>query len=221
MLQLVPAEVGLSAINRIIKERYLDPDHPYKPPKPPVIAQFSRSIVRDDFRYTFQWIPDPVNGVLPVTREPATIGLLLTTDSNVGADRFKEVKAQRKFMNDPIKPLYLATHLWTTTWPTEYGSSTDDIQVKPSDVATTLRKQYGIGRAAEVKAALELLAQAGLAVDNGDGTWIVSRKTLRIRGERDVHRIIAVKAGRRDAPIVAPTHERVRDAPPSEQGRLF
>ena len=117
VLQLVPAEVGLSAVNRIIKERYLNPDHRYAPPKPPVIAQYSRSIVRDDFRYTFQRIPDPDNGTLPVSREPATVGLLLSSDSNVPARKFKDIKARRKFMNDPIKPLYLATHLWASTWP--------------------------------------------------------------------------------------------------------
>ncbi|WP_041546334.1 MULTISPECIES: hypothetical protein [unclassified Nocardioides] len=221
VLQLVPAEVGLSAVNRIIKERYLNPDHAYAPPKPPVIAQFSRSIFRDDFRYTFQRIPDPDNGTLPVSEDPATIGLLLTTDSNVPARKFKDVKARRKFMNDPIKPLYLATHLWTSTWPTEYGSETADIEVKPADIANTLRKQYGVGRAAEVKAALELLAQAGLAADNGDGTWVVSRKTLRLRGERDIHRVIAIKAGRRDSPIVTPRHRRPKSPPETEQGSLF
>lgn len=221
VLQLVPAEVGLSAVNRIIKERYLNPDHGYAPNRPPVIAQYSRSIVRDDFRYTFQRIPDPDNGTLPVSRNPATIGFLLTTDSNVPARKFKDVKARRKFMNDPIKPLYLATHLWTSTWPTVYGSDFADIEVKPSDIANTLRKQYGIGRTAEVKGALELLAQAGLAANNGDGTWVVSRKTLRLRGERDVHRIIAIKAGRHDTPVVTSRNRRTKSAPETEQASLF
>jgi hypothetical protein len=221
ILQLVPAEVGLSAVNRIIKDRYLNPDHPYKPAKPPVIAQFSRSIARDDFRYTFQRIPDPDNGTLPVNSDPATIGLLLTTDSNVPARKFKDVKARRKFMNDPIKPLYLATHLWTSTWPTEFGSDTSDIEVRPADIANTLRTQYGVGRATEVKAALQLLGQAGLAAENDDGTWFVSRKALRLRGERDIHRIIAIKAGRRDSPVVSLRNPRARTTPQSEQGSLF
>jgi hypothetical protein len=220
VLQLVPADVGLSAVNRIVKERFLNPDHHYKPPKPPVIAQFSRSIVRDEFRYTFQRIPDPDNGTLPISETPPTIGFLLANDSNVGADRFRSVKARRKFMNDPIKPLYLATHLWTATWPTEYGAITEDVEVSPNEIAVTLREQYGIGRVREVKAALELLARAGLAADNGDGTWVVSRKALRHRGERDIHRIIAMRAAKSARPVV--TARNLRSRPdPLEQYTLF
>lgn len=222
VLQLVPADVGLAAVQRIIKDRFLNPNHDYKPPKAPAIAQFSRSADRDEFRYTFQHLPDPENGVLPNSDDPSSIGFFLTRVNNVGADRFKRIKALRKFMNDPINPLYLATHLWTFTWPTEYGrSGTEDIDVTPGLIAETLREQFGKGRVSEVRAALDLLGRAGLAADNGDGTWTVSRSTLRLRGERDIHRIIAIRAAKKAKAVVTPRSKRPRSEHQTTQAALF
>lgn len=221
VLQLVPSDVGLAAVQRIIKDRYDDPAHEYKPPKAPVIAQYSRSADRDEYRYTFQHLPDPVNGVLPNSDDASTIGHFLTRVNNVSADRFNHIKARRKFMNDPIKPLYLATHLWTAHWPTEYGAGVEPVDVAPAEVAQTLRDQFGMGRANEVKAALALLARAGLAADNRDGTWTVSRATLRLKGERDVHRIIAIKASKNAKPVVQPRASRTSRKDETQQGMLF
>lgn len=222
VLQLVPSDVGLAAVQRIIKDRFLNADHDYTPPKAPVIAQFSRSADRDEYRYTLQHLPDPANGVLPGSDDPSTIGHFLTRVNNVTADRFNHIKARRKFMNDPIKPLYLATHLWTAHWPTEYGGAgAEPIEVTPADIAQTLRDQFGTGRASEVKAALALLARAGLAADNRDGTWTVSRATLRLQGERDIHRIIAIKAAKNAKPVVRARATRTARADETQQGMLF
>lgn len=222
VLQLVPSDVGLAAVRRIIKDRYLNPDHEYAPPKAPVIAQYSRSADRDEYRYTFQHLPDPANGVLPNSDDPSTIGHFLTRVNNVTANRFNHIKARRKFMNDSVKPLYLATHLWTSHWPTEYGGpGTQPIEVTPADIAQTLRDQFGMGRASEVKSALALLARAGLAADNRDGTWTVSRATLRLRGERDIHRIIAIKASKNAKPVVQARSTRTARADETQQGMLF
>lgn len=221
VLQLVPADVGLPAVDRIIRERFLNPDHPYKPGKAPVIAQFSRSSDRDESRYTFQHIPDPDNGVLPNASSPGTIGHFLTKINNLTADRFNRIKASRKFMNDPIKPLYLATHLWQAHWPTEFGATTDDVDVEPGKIAETLKQQFGKGRVSEVKEALSLLGRAGLAADNGDGTWTVSRKTLRLRGERDIHRIIATKAAKKASAVVQPRAARTPRSDETAQATLF
>jgi len=60
VLQIVPIDVGPDAVDRIIHERYLNPDHPYTAPKPPCIAQYTR----DSERYVIQRINDPANGVL-------------------------------------------------------------------------------------------------------------------------------------------------------------
>lgn len=216
VLLLVPADVGLAAVQRIIKERFLDPTHEYKPPRAPAIAQYSRTVNRDDSKYTFQHIPDPANGLLPST-PAATVGNLLSTGLNVPAKHFKNNKAARKFMNDPIKPLYLATHMWTATLPTQFGpAGNHDVEVDLQDLVTTLRAQFGTGRTAEVRAALNLLWQAGLAVDNRDGTWTVSRRALRLRGERDIHRIIARRATSNAKPVVTPRDARTGTATPQQ-----
>jgi hypothetical protein len=216
VLLLVPADVGLAAVQRIIKERFLDPGHGYKPSKPPAIAQYSRTVDRDDFKYTFQHIPDPANGVLPATPEPS-VGQLLSQGLNVPARYFKDTKAARKFMNDPIKPLYLATHLWTATFPTQFGpAGNHDVEVDPQGIVATLRAQFRTGRTSEVRAALNLLWQAGLAADNRDGTWTVSRRALRLRGERDVHRIIARRATSNAKPVVTPRDTRTGSSVPQQ-----
>lgn len=198
----VPARIGLQAVRRIIVERLLDPDHPYNPTKPPVVAQFSR----DSERYTFQRLANPENGTLPDTRTPMTLGFLLGNDLSPLVNNFKDLKADRRFMNDEIDALYLATHLWTATWPTQFPGRTDDITVTPADLAELLRNQFGKTTAKDVKRALELLHRAGLAVANRDRTWTVSRKKLSQRGERDVHKIIAQLAVKKPKPRVEPRH---------------
>lgn len=189
VLQLVLFRDGLDAVRRIIVERMLNPDHPYKPPKAPVIVQYSR----DDVRYTFQRLQNPENGSLPSSQDPMTVGYLLDRGLNPPIRKFVGIKATAKFMNDPIDPLYLATHLWTQHWPTEFPDLAEDVTVSPKEIADVLRERFGKCRADEVRRALGLLASAGLAADNGDNTWEVSRKQLRLRGEHDVHRIIAHK----------------------------
>lgn len=202
VLQLVRAQNGLSAVRRIVAERCLDPAHPYKPSRPPVIAQFSRT----DTVYTFQRLQNPENGILaaPAGRRP-NIAQYLDNDLPVKAAGFVAIKSRRAFINDPVAPLYLATHLWTRTWPTEHGSSKDDIAVAPGPAAALLHKQYGHVRTADVKRALELLQAAGLARPNSDGTWTVSRRLLGRSGDRDVHKIIARRIGTGAKPAVART----------------
>lgn len=198
----VPARIGLQAVRRIIVERLDDPDHTYSPAKPPVIAQFSR----DSERYTFQRLANPENGTLPDTRTPMTLGFLLGNDLSPLVNNFKDLKADKRFMNDEIDPLYLATHLWTATWPTQYPGRTDDITVNPAELGELLRTQFGKGAAKDVKKALLLLQRGGLAVANLDRTWTVSRKKLSQRGERDVHKIIAQLAVKKAKPRVVPRH---------------
>lgn len=199
----VPARLGSQAVRRIIVERANKEGHAYGPDRPPIITQFSR----DSERYTFQRLANPENGTLPDSRDPVTIGHLLNNDLSPRVSLFKDVKADKRFVNDPIDPLYLATHLWTATWPTQFPGQTDDIVVSPADLAEVLREQFGKCTAGEVKRALELLHQAGLAAFNPGGTWTVSRKKLSQRGgERDVHKIIAQLAAKKPKPKVEPRH---------------
>lgn len=200
VLQLVRAQIGLSAVRRIVVERCLDPEHPYKPSRKPVIAQYSRS----DTVYAFQRLPNAENGQLatPPNRQP-NVAKYLDSDWAVPARKFVHVKSRRAFINDPVPPLYLATHLWARTWPTEHGNSRDDIAVAPGPTAAVLHEQYGHVRSADVKRALELLQAAGLAYFNGDGTWTVSRKMLGRSGDRDIHKIIARRIGTGAKPVTA------------------
>lgn len=198
----VPARIGQQAVRRLIVERLHDTDHPFSPAKPPVITQFSR----DSERYTFQRLANAENGTLPNTRTPMTLGFLLDNDLSPLVNNFKDLKADKRFMNDQIDPLYLATHLWTATWPTLFPGRTEDIDVTPADLAELLRSQFGKGSAKDIKRALELLQRAGLAAPNSDGTWTVSRKKLSQRGERDVHKIIAQLAVKKPKPRVVPRH---------------
>jgi len=191
VLQLVRAQNGLAALRRIIADRYLNPDHPYKPSRPPCVAQFSRT----EAVYSFQRLPSEDNGKLsaPPGRTP-NIGEYLDNDLPVKAGRFVALKARRAFINDPVDALYLATHLWSRTLPTLYGSGKDDIAVEVGATVKVLQDQYGHARTGDVKRALELLEASGLAAANDDGTWTVSRRLLGRAGDRDVHKIIARKA---------------------------
>ena len=121
-------------------------------------------------------------------------------------------------MNDPVPALYLATHLWVSTWPTQYGASRDTIEVDPAKTAQMIRKQFGAVRANDVRQALDLLHAAGLATQQKDKTWTVSRKPLRSRTERDVAKIIADRAAK-TAKIEA--NVRPRDNTEYTQGGLF
>lgn len=215
VMQIVEMKNGLAAFRRIIDERYLNPDHPYSPPAPPCVVQFSRT----DTVYAFQRFPDPRNGTLESGDRNPHIQHYLDGDFNPPIDRFARVKVQRAFINDQIDPLYLATHLWTRTWPTQYGAGTDDISVDVNTTAEILREQYGVVRAGDVKRALELLGQVGLTAKEPGGTWAVSRKQLGRSGNRDVHTLIAARVGgkarklvtRRARPPAGPTMDTLFD----------
>lgn len=210
VLQLVRAQNGLSAVKRIVSDRCLDPAHPYKPSRAPIVAQYSRT----DTVYTFQRLPTPGNGTLaaPPGRAP-NIAAYLDNDLPVKAQGFVAIKSRRAFINDPVAPLYLATHLWTRTWPTEHGGATEDITVAPRPTAAVLHQQYGHVRTSDVKRALELLQAAGLARSLKDGTWTVSRKMLGRAGDRDVHKIIARRIGTGAKPRIARPAATPQDAP--------
>lgn len=139
---------------------------------------------------------------MPDGREP-NVAEYLDNDLSVRAEGFIGIKSRRAFINDPIPQLYLATHLWTRTWPTAYGSSTDDILVEPGATAVVLQRQYGHVRTRDIKRALELLRAAGLATDHDNGTWTVSRRILGRSGDRDVHKIIARRIDTGAKPVVA------------------
>lgn len=212
VMLLVHADVGLAAIKRIIRERFADSEHPYSPPEPPCIAQFFRT----ESHYTFQRLPDPDNGALRSGERTPDVGAYMSEGLRIQATRFVATKARRGFINDPINPLYLATHLWTRTWPTEFGGGQDNITVEEQATAELVKRQYGVGGVTVVRQALDLLKQAGLAVSQGGGTWTVSRRLLGRSGDRDVHRHIARRATTRSTPRVVGRRPASGSQPPQD-----
>jgi len=193
VLLLVELHLGMPALQRILQERYEDPDHPYKPSRPPVIVQYARN----GGKYTFQRLPDPSNGTVRDQGRTKSVGAYVTTESlGVAAAKFAHVKAARAFVNDQMDPLYLATHLWSKTFPTMFGRPTDDAHtVTEAQLAEVLRKQYRHGKAKDVGHALALLDKAGLAAQGETkGEWKIPWRQVNTTNGRDVHQTIAARA---------------------------
>jgi hypothetical protein len=185
--------LGMPAIQRILVERYADPAHPYKPSRPPVIVQYARN----GGKYTFQRLPDPANGTVRDQGRDKSVGQYVTIESlGVPAGHFAHVKAGRVFVNDPVDPLYLATHLWSKTLPSMIGKPTEDaVTVTEAELAKVLRDHYKHGRVKDVHHALKLLDRAGLAAE-GDtkGEWKIPWRQLSTSRGRDLHQTIAARA---------------------------
>ncbi len=186
VMLLVPVELGTAAVQRILNDRVLNPQHSYAPSVTPIIVQF----VLAGERYVFQRRPDVENGNFD--HSPLPVGSRLSDDwfdrddVKVKPSRFREIKATRAFMNDPIPPLYLATFLWSKTFAARAARAGDarpvPISVVPAEVANQLRFEHGTVRANDVTRAMELLERARLAERSLDG-WIVYWRELHSGGD--------------------------------------
>jgi len=209
VMQIVPARVGNTAVQRIIVERMNDPAHEYAPPKSPVIVQYSR----DQGTYTLQRNQSPNNGALFTSKRTPNIAAYLDSDLSIPPDKFVPVKTRRAFINDPVPALYLATHLLIRTWPTMYGAGAGEVEIEVEATVATLREEYGTGRMQEVRAALHLLGSVGLAAEGDKGNWVVTRRLLGRSGERDVHKIIAQRSARPARPLIKPRKSQPQPEP--------
>lgn len=190
VMYLVPMDIAEDAVRRVLIERLDDPNHFYKPDRRPVLVQFTRTAEK----YIFQMWPDSAtNGTLHVGSRSSNYATFSTL--NVKPDRFAPVKIQHAFMNDPVSPLYLATRLWTSAFPTEFGGGTFEFDVTTQGIVSTLREQYGVGRADDVRRAMGVLVAAGLATERARNRWTVNRRPLR-KANSDVHQLIADRIGR-------------------------
>jgi hypothetical protein len=183
VIWLVPSHMQNNACKRVLEDRYTRADHAYSPARPPCIVQYHRGTDR----YAFSRIPHPLNGQLVSGLASCQIGTYLNGDLNIKPDRFVSIKTERAFMNDAAVPLYLATYLYLRIWPVMFGGGGGDERTTSQEVAQELQRTYGYGRAKEVAAALELLSSAGMARKQKDGQWIVKRKLLGVRGDRETH----------------------------------
>lgn len=181
---LVPTDLSNYACTRVLKQRYLNPDHSYKPNRAPSIVSFARL----PKKYSFSRIPHPDNGQMQAGTEPRRITEYLDQNLNIKPEQFVHIKTSRGFMNDSASPLYLATYLYLRFWPIMFGAGTAEARTTSQDVAQELQRKYGYGsRSKEVVRALELLESAGLARKMQNGTWVVKRTILGVKGDRDTH----------------------------------
>jgi len=195
VLLLVPLDVGVPAIRRVLHERMDVKGHWYSPSVPPCIVQFGL----DQGRWVFQRPPDPSNGRLREGSRVAGINGWLDMNSiKVKPERFADMKAARPFINDSVDSLYLATLLWSKTFATvasaQQGPAPTLLSITLDEIVTDLQAKYGHVKSEEVRRAMELLKTARLAEVSPDGTWQVAWEKLHSPRERELERIIARRA---------------------------
>lgn len=194
VLYFVNVGNGTAAVNQIIRTRMRDPDHFYKPSLPPCII--TATPVASG--YVFERQGDADNGVI---REEGRegIGNWLTVNSiNAKAGYFSANKATWAFANDPIDPLYLATHLWTHEFATRAGSKPKtarivNLPIGTSALAAELKAKYGKGSKSEVERAMELLARGKFATRVDSANWEVAWGEF-LQADDDLQSAIARRA---------------------------
>jgi len=190
VLYLSPMETAASAVQRVLRDRADNPHHSFRPARRPTVVQF----VNNPDRYIFQFWPDRrINGSLHVGDRTPNYALF-SEELKIPPARFAHNKVTHGFMNDPVKPLYMATRLWTSVFPSKFGTGTAEFTTTLSQVATLVRRQYGHGTANDVRAGMGLLVAAGLAIEENANTWKVRRRNLRSDAD-DVHVAIAERVG--------------------------
>lgn len=231
---LTPFTDGSQVARRIL-DRMKDDGHPYSPSHPPCIVQYALEDDLSNTRYVFELIPYPDNGTprehsRPVDERGRIIGIgswLTESNIKVRPEHFEAVKVERAFMNDPINPLYMAVHLWTQVFP-ELAAGDEKrparIDVSEGDLAELLRDRYGLGRVADVHAAMSLLERAKFAQTRDfEGGWTVAWEQP--RSSADSHNLASDLAERVcNPPTAGPLGRlgvRESDPPPGgEQLRL-
>lgn len=193
VLLLVPLDIGTDVVRRVITERLLDEDHPYKPSHPPCIVQY----VAQSDKYVFQRRPDNGNGQLRDNeREPGLGDWLARSDFKPPAAAFAHVKAQRPFINDPVAPLYLACQLWTKAFPTLTAGTTPVGDYKPliktaDELAEDVNAMYGrVGKTA-LRDAMGILVASRCAESLGVDRWRVAWGDLAHKGGEEVGEVLA------------------------------
>jgi hypothetical protein len=222
VLLLVPQHLGPAALKRILEDRADNDDHWYAPQQMPCIVQFGY----DDGRYTLQRPPHPSNGMPRDDARDDGLSKWFPEGINVKPELFKEIKAARAFVNDGVDRLYLATHLWSKTFPTEIGEPPTNgpvrLEVDAADLAQTLRERHGHVRKKDIVAALDLLTTGRLAERASETKWVIAYEPPK-RGEKELHANFAERICK--PPGSGPIDRLARPKPapsaPSPAGRLF
>lgn len=228
VMLFVPIDLGTDAVRRILRERYAEEGHFYKPAAPPIIIQFVLQPERE--RYVFQRRPDGGNGQFRDGSRDDDARLsnwFDRSDVKTKPEHFREIKAARGFVNDAVPDLYLATFLWSKTFADQAGDSGEGrpvrLEITPSVLAARLRDEYGLVRTGDVERALGLLTRAKLA-ERGPEGWIVFWTELP-KGPHD-HDLAETLARRAVRPPRRSTADMFRDStettqPQGQQTSIF
>lgn len=187
VLLFSPADVANAACDRLAAA--IDNNsHPYSPLRPPMVLSYSFD--PDQGAYTFQRPTRAKNDLLPdYGRDPSlTTWLQGASDTLRGLPaQFGHVKASARFMNDDPPALYTATVIWSVLLPSYVADQKLDAPVdlpfSVEELVDRMRRDFGFGRARDVREALEFLKIARLAAETAEGWEIYFRDLGSIAGE--------------------------------------
>ena len=201
VLFLTSVKDAKDAARRILTERLDDHAHPFSPARRPVLAHYSQ----DSDAYVFLMWPDSANGTFARGTREVVYG---DKDPFVCQPRnFNRNKVQYGFMNDNVKPLYMATRLWTQVLPNAFWTDSGEASVAlPAVVEAVKEQSEGKGSTSDVLRGMQVLQAARLAKETiPDKEWTVTRQSLR-RSSRDVADAIAERVRKHGpgAPVIPP-----------------
>ena len=189
VIVFVPHSEANAATTRIAGAM-ADEQHFYSPERPPSVLAWSFDVDSQSYSFTRDsrsGNPRPRGHGREHSLE-TWLSAPMASDTLRGLPKhFADVKASKRFMNDPPPPLYTATILWSAVLPGMSGGE-GDVVCSAASLAAVLRREYGRGAAAELRAALAFLARAGLARPAGQD-WVVGHRPL-AHNERDVAEVL-------------------------------
>jgi len=218
VLQFVQMRHASDAARRIFEDRLDDPDHQYKPTRRPVLIQYAH----ESDRYIFQIWSGTENGSFADSERTPDYGKY-GAELNMDPNAFGRLKVQYVFMNDRVKPLYMATVLWSKVFPSLHGAGVQEHPAEAQKLQQTVNRQYGHVRVGDIRDAMGILVAAGLAVPTSQDNWTVHRRVLRKAGA-DIHTLIAKRVEDGVRGKLAARERRVarqQSAEISGQGSLF
>lgn len=188
---LSPLQTAADAAERVFVDRVEREDHWYKPAQRPILMQFAQQ----PDEYVFQPWPDRAQNGKFREHGPSDIEKMDFRQLVIKPSHFAQNKIRYAFCNDPIPPLYLATRIIVSVFPTLQPVWGDAFETTTAEIANALQRQYGHGLTSDVTKAMELLRSAGLVTFSED-SWRVLRSSLRLNRE-SVHTTLATRlAGR-------------------------
>lgn len=222
---LVPAAEANAARDRI-DEAKRGGHYGYAPTVGPCVLGYSYDDDTGRFIFTYD---DRAGNPRPRSheRDPSLETWLLRNSDTLTcpSERFSQITAVQRFMNDRPPSVYTATLLWLDVLPAiAYPEMPPvDVAVAPAQMAAWLRTNYGWGDANAVRGALDFLARAGLARQRQDG-WVVALKPI-ANSKEEVRRELADRyLARPRGPVTASDRQereerRERDRHEIEQNR--